>query len=338
MEPFEEVGCLVKELPSTSRQEAMARAIEVNPQNAPQYRFPARTLALVESPDHLALLTGKRWGQKVRLGVRFLDISSASLKAKILSYANKWGQYGDIQFAESGQGEIRLSTGGGGYWSYLGTDILGVGGPTMNLQGFSLGTPESEYDRVVVHEFGHSLGFPHEHARKKIIDLLDFEKTVQEFMRTQGWSRQTVIQQILTPISEATVTANSEDVHSIMCYSFSGRCTKSGEPIPGGKVITDHDAELVRKVYPKTDVPPPPPPPPPAGAIAFKVAVAEAEAAMRAAGYTVTKGVPTEAEVRAFVEAEAYTRTLIATAGVTADIDWKSLITQIILAWLKSRG
>ena len=40
---------------------------------------------------------------------------------------------------------------------------------TMNLQGFTTNTPESEYKRVIRHEAGHALGFPHEHMRKASI-------------------------------------------------------------------------------------------------------------------------------------------------------------------------
>ena len=55
-----------------------------------------------------------------------------------------------------------------GYWSYLGTDVLHipVDQQTMNLQGFTERTPESEYRRVVRHETGHTMGFPHEHMRR----------------------------------------------------------------------------------------------------------------------------------------------------------------------------
>ena len=59
----------------------------------------------------------------------------------------------------------RISRGSEGYWSYLGTDIRLIprNRPTMNLQGFTMNTSESEYKRVVRHETGHTLGFPHEH-------------------------------------------------------------------------------------------------------------------------------------------------------------------------------
>jgi hypothetical protein len=59
----------------------------------------------------------------------------------------------------------QISRGSEGYWSYLGTDIRLIpwNRPTMNLQGFTMNTSESEYKRVVRHETGHTLGFPHEH-------------------------------------------------------------------------------------------------------------------------------------------------------------------------------
>ena len=39
----------------------------------------------------------------------------------------------------------------------------------MNLEAFTMQTPDSEFHRVVRHEAGHTLGFPHEHMRKAIV-------------------------------------------------------------------------------------------------------------------------------------------------------------------------
>jgi hypothetical protein len=43
----------------------------------------------------------------------------------------------------------------------------------MNLQGFNMSTLESEFRRVVRHETGHTLGFPHEHLRRQLVDNID---------------------------------------------------------------------------------------------------------------------------------------------------------------------
>jgi hypothetical protein len=205
------------------------------------------------------VLVNKYWGAKgVNLGVKFLDTTNAALKAKILAFANKWNQYANIQFRESATGEIRLTLSGDGYWSYLGPDILQIpaGEPTMSLQGFSLSTPDSEYDRVVPHEFGHSCGFPHEHERQEILSLLDVEKTVALFARLYNWDRQTVMEQVFDPLNPASIRASAPDTRSVMCYDFPASITKNGQAIPGGSGIDLLDGQFVATIYPKPTAPP----------------------------------------------------------------------------------
>ena len=143
----------------------------------------------------------------------------------------------------------------GGYWSYLGTTILASwlrGEPTMCLEGFSLSTPDSEYSRVVCHETGHTMGFPHEHMRQEIIEKLDHEKTIEYFQRVYHWTPQETIQQVLTPLDPATLEATRVgDENSIMCYQLSGECTVDGQPIAGGTEIDLIDKHFAASIYPK---------------------------------------------------------------------------------------
>lgn len=203
------------------------------------------------------------------LSVQFLDNPDAETRRMILSDeigANAWGKFGNVRYRETqGQGDVRiLRARGQGYWSHLGTDIRGVpaGQPTMNLEGFTSRTPVAEYRRVVKHEFGHTKGFPHDHSRGDILDLLDLNKTVAYYRRNHGWDANTTMQQVFARLNEASVMGTPADVLSIMCYQFDASCTKSGKPIPGGSDINASDGAFCAKVYPK---PAPPPPPPPAG-------------------------------------------------------------------------
>ena len=262
-------GCVLKQLDDQVQIEAAVKARAINPVNSVSRRL-GNTLGI--HPGHIALLVNKYWGAKgVNLGVTFLDTQDSSLKNKILTYANKWGQYGNVKFRESSNGEIRLARAAGqGYYSYLGTDILSVpkNQQTMNLEAFTLGTPDSEYDRVVCHEFGHTLGFPHEHERREVLDRLDVEKTVAWFSSHYGWDRNTTMQQVFDPLDPASIRATQADDRSIMCYQFAGECTKTGQPIPGGDKIDSIDAGFVPTVYPPVTPPPPPPPPPGGGGTA----------------------------------------------------------------------
>jgi hypothetical protein len=254
----EYIPCSIKQLPDEQLVQAAQKAIEINPRNGPpmhllQKAFPAQLL----EPQHLAVLTSKYWGEGgVRLTVGFMDNPEAALRARILSHMNAWGQYGNIQFVESNLNpQVRINRGAGGYWSYLGTDILQIPSnqPTMNLQGFTMNTADSEFYRVVRHETGHTLGFPHEHLRAEIINGIDRERAIALFMATQGWTRQQVINQVLTPISESALIATAHaDPNSIMCYGLPGSIMLNGQPVPGGRDINALDAQLAALVYPKS--------------------------------------------------------------------------------------
>ena len=122
----------------------------------------------------------------------------------------------------------------------------------MNLDSFTMNTPESEFIRVVRHETGHTLGFPHEHLRAQIINRIDRQKGIAYFERTQGWSEKEVIAQVFTPIpgSALIATANADE-HSIMCYGLPAQIMKDGKPVPGGTNIDKMDQKFATSVYPK---------------------------------------------------------------------------------------
>lgn len=260
------IGCTVKRLAPDLHQEAARTAVGLNPAN--EVRDPLGLLGV----QRIALLTSKYWGPKgVRLTVQFLDLGGNAreleLKRKILLHMNAWGTRANVQFVETARdGQVRIArTRGQGHWSYLGTDVLhvGAGQPTMNLDSFTLNTPESEFFRVVRHETGHTLGFPHEHMRRAIVDRIDPTKAILYFGRTQGWSADEVRQQVLTPLEESSLRAIRADSVSIMCYALPGEIMVDGQPVPGGRDIDDLDFSLAADVYPLAVAPPPPPPSPP---------------------------------------------------------------------------
>lgn len=249
--------CTIKTLPPELWAPAAQKAIEVNPANAlPVNDLAAALPGAVLPPEHLALLTPKRWpASGVRLTVGFLDNPPADLRARLLSHMNSWGQFGNVRFVESSSSpQVRIARAAGdGYWSYIGTDILSIPAnqPTMNLDSFSMTTADSEFHRVVRHETGHTLGFPHEHTRSQIVNRIDREKAIAYFMATQGWSRDQVIAQVLTPLDNSALIATAQaDIQSIMCYWLPASIMKDGVAVTGGTDIDQMDAQFAAQVYP----------------------------------------------------------------------------------------
>jgi astacin (peptidase family M12A) len=255
---MERPACSIKLLPEDQRIEAAYTASRINPANAPALAtLSSVSPDVVIQPQHLALLTAKYWGSGgVRLTVGFLDNPPADLRARILSHMNAWGAFCNVRFTETATNpQVRIARAAGdGYWSYLGTDVLHIaaGQPTMNLDSFTMNTADSEFHRVIRHETGHTLGFPHEHLRKEIVNRIDRTKALQHFESTQGWSEAMVIAQVLTPLDDSALVKTAQaDIHSIMCYWLPATIMIDNVAVDGGTDIDALDAQFSSGVYPQ---------------------------------------------------------------------------------------
>ena len=262
------ITCNPRTLPPEKIVAAAANAVDINPQNRSVLEdLPGVLPDFSPTPEALAVTTAKYWGASgVRLTVGFLDNPSAELRARILNHLNAWNETANVVFVETADAEhaqVRINRARmpqpewNGYWSYLGTDILMFEGPlgqTMNLQEFTMNTSDQEFHRVVRHEAGHTLGFPHEHMRRVLVERIDRDKAIAFYRALTGWSEAQIIRQVLTPLEESSLIGTSvADPDSIMAYQVPGQVTIDGEPIPGGLDISPLDREFVGLIYPKPE-------------------------------------------------------------------------------------
>ena len=256
------IACRSKPLTPSQAEEALRRAMLINPGNAASRRIVVRTpVGRRGGQRRLAVVTARKWpATGVRLTVQFLDNAPADLRKRILLHMNAWNKTANVQFVETrGTGQVRITRldspeDMSGYWSYVGTEILGVkkNEPTLNLDSFTMRTSESEFRRVVRHEAGHTLGFDHEHMRGALVRKIDRAKALRYFDLTQGWTPEEIDQQVLTPLAEASIMGTREsDPTSIMCYQIPGAITKDGKPIVGGRDINPTDFAFAASIYPK---------------------------------------------------------------------------------------
>ncbi|NOT27573.1 MAG: peptidase M12 [Acidobacteria bacterium] len=256
------ITCRPRALSPSEAAEALRRAMLINPANAAARRTVVRTPpGRRGGPRRLAVVIARKWPVTgVKLTVQFLDNAPADLRKRILLHMNAWNKTANVQFVETrGTGQVRIARldspeDMSGYWSYVGTEILGVkdNEPTLNLDSFTMRTPESEFKRVVRHEAGHTLGFDHEHMRGALVRKIDRKKALRFFDLTQGWTPEEIDEQVLTPLAAASIMGTREsDPTSIMCYQIPGAITKDGKAIPGGRDINKTDFAFAASIYPK---------------------------------------------------------------------------------------
>jgi hypothetical protein len=247
----EDCSCYIKQLPERLENDARKVAKNIFPANAPgNFRLPEGVLA----PQQLAVMTTKYWGPTPRtLTVRFMEFAPMDLQQRILSHMNAWNCGITFVLVSDGHADVRISLTGSGFWSYLGTDITLVpdSQPTMNLQGFSMSTSDSEFHRVVRHETGHTLGFPHEHLRQEVVNNIDRGQAYDYFRRTYGWPPAMVDNNVLVPLEQSKIMGTPVDVTSIMAYQLPGEIMKDGIPVPGGVDINWSDFTFCQRIYPR---------------------------------------------------------------------------------------
>jgi hypothetical protein len=251
--------CCDRVLTGTEKIRAMRAAIKENKKNAPSPPSPQRKrfgASSMGAPAKMALEAGKKWADGKTLGVYFMD-GSATQKARVKAQALKWQQFANVKFnfaASKATAHIRISfVADDGSWSYIGTDALGIpkNEPTMNFGWLRDNTDDAEYERVVVHEFGHALGAIHEHQNPKGGIQWNLPAVYKYFSGPpNNWSKADIDTNVVGKYSVDQLNASKYDPYSIMLYHFDGALIKSGKPTRFNTRLSTGDKRFIRTQYP----------------------------------------------------------------------------------------
>jgi hypothetical protein len=195
---------------------------------------------------YLAAPIDSIWG-KLSLRVRFLD-GTQQVRDRVQNVARQWEEQCAIrfQFVTSGASDIRVSfTQNGRSWSYVGTDALSIppDEPTMNFGWLTESSSDDEYSRVVLHQFGHALGFIHEHQNPNAQIPWDRSAVIKYYTEVHGWTSADVQNNLFQVYDRASTNFSVFDPKSIMLYA-----------IPNEHTVGDFSVGWNAPVSPSSDI------------------------------------------------------------------------------------
>ncbi|MGM5631092.1 M12 family metallopeptidase [Apibacter raozihei] len=215
---------------------------------------------LLENPKlttHGALLKSKKWENGQTITIKFLN-GNAFLQNKVKQFANQWMQYANLKFVyvnANQSADIRINfDNSGGSWSYLGTDSKRIdqSKPSMNFGWFNNSTPDTEFSRTVIHEFGHALGLIHEHQNPAANIQWNKAKVYSYYGGAPNyWTTAQVDNNIINKYSSTVTNYSSFDSQSIMLYSFPASLTLNGWSSGWNTALSATDKNFISQEYPK---------------------------------------------------------------------------------------
>lgn len=213
----------------------------------------------------------KVWNTAQPIRVCFFG-GPAQLRSRIVQIASQWttlGGYVPLDFGNPANprscttsefSQVRVGFAYKGYWSMVGTDSVNLAAQyeqSMNFALYDINPPaEPTFSRVVLHEFGHALGFQHEHQSQTSPCASEFNwDAIYAYL--QGPPNYWSIEQIdhnLRPLNEPGDVSSPFDNDSIMLYSFPASFYKAGTGAqcytPGNNVISQVDVDAILRFYP----------------------------------------------------------------------------------------
>ena len=207
--------------------------------------------------QNATIYTSSKWipGQIIR--IKFLN-GDNFLQEKVKQYANNWMTYANVNFqyvSANEEADIKIGfkwNGDGGSWSYLGKGCQSISQttPSMNFGWFNANTTETEFNRTIMHEFGHSIGLIHEHQSPVGNILWNKPKVYEYYQQTQGWSIAQVDNNIFAKYSETQTNYSAYDNGSIMHYPIEASLTTDGYSVGLNTDLSSNDKIFIRKMYP----------------------------------------------------------------------------------------
>jgi hypothetical protein len=192
--------------------------------------------------------------KRLKLRVQFLNGDLAT-RARVQKYANEWTNYAFVTFVyvNDPSAEIRIWFANDGFCqTKVGSTAVNFSGPTMHYGWLGPSTPDPEFRRTVLHEFGHALGLVHEHQSPSS-GVIKWNPTAvyDECWRLHHWTTAQVDENILHRYSTNETQFSTFDPASIMIYPIPKSWTTDGYTVNWNDDLSATDRSYVAVLYPK---------------------------------------------------------------------------------------
>ncbi|MCI5125320.1 MAG: hypothetical protein D3925_12795 [Candidatus Electrothrix sp. AR5] len=192
-----------------------------------------------------------KW-DKNNITVKFLDGEQA-VRKKVKRYAVEWQKYANIKFnfITSGNADIRISFKRRGSWSCVGKCPCEVNEnePTMNFGWLEADSSDNEYSRVVLHEFGHALGFVHEHQNPRSGIPWDEPAVYKHYAEKYSWNKEKTDRNIFAKYNKNETNFSDYDQNSIMHYAIPNEFTDGNFSVPWNTNFSAIDKKYASVFY-----------------------------------------------------------------------------------------
>jgi len=199
----------------------------------------------------IATLHGTYWrtGETIRI---MMTGGTERVRERVRFYANKWLEHANLRFdfVSTEPADIHIAFNPGASWSYGGT-YSRVHNPSMNFGWLTDASSETEFSRVVLHEFGHALGAIHEHQHPEVAIPWDREAVYRYYGGPpNNWSRAEIDHNIFERYSRTETNFTAYDSLSIMHYAISDALTIGHFSVPWNTNLSENDKAHMRVIYP----------------------------------------------------------------------------------------